>query len=287
MMIISKDLEKTLINDDDLEQSYFLTGDLNRSWMKKHISCLFNIYKYNDGFVSTNIQHIRAGIQQYRASAPFQNLLVFVNTSFKAWNRLLALIVPAITSGIKDIDVFFIREPRAEPCPEILTALELAGIENIYVLTQDHLKTLSARFKLCQNSIITDLCPENISHLFSNLLPDNTKYTRCFYKPCLRGLIWTEPEYALDLEIITRTHPDVIFTIAGPEIHKNVHHLEVSQKDFFTLANEHWDIFLGPEYLYTQTHIPLGLSPGMEALWLWPDIDSHFFKTKQTYCKEI
>lgn len=287
-MTISKDLEKTLINDNDLEKSYSITGDLNRSWMKKQIACLFNIYNnHGAGFESRNVQHIRAGIQQYQARTPFQNLLVFANTSFKAWNRLLALTVPAVTSGIKDINLFFIRDTQAEPWPETLTALELAGIENIYVITHNHLKTLPTTPEMFQNSIIADLCPESISHLFSNLLPDNTEYTRCFYKPSLRGLIWAEAEYTWNLEIITRTHPDVSFTLAGPEIPGNVHGLKVSKNDFSALTNEHWDIFMGSEHLYTQTRIPLGLSPGMEALWLWPHIDNHFFKTRQIYCKEI
>ncbi|MFN2266964.1 MAG: hypothetical protein ABR533_01710 [Desulfonatronovibrio sp.] len=286
-MIISKDLEKNLVSDNDLEKSYSITGDLNRSWMKKQIACLFNIYNHNDGFESTSTQHIRAGIEQYQARNSFQNLLVFANNSFTAWNRLLSLTVPAVTSGIKDIGVFFIRDTQAEPYPEILTALELAGIENIYVITHDQLKTLRANSDLFIDSIIADLCPENISHLLSNSFSDNTEYTRCFYKHSLKGLIWAEPEYVWNLETITKAHPDVIFTIAGPEIPDDVHCMTVSEKDLSTLTKKHWDIFLGPEYLYTQTRIPLGLSPGMEALWLWPNIDNHFFKTRQTYCKEI
>ncbi|RQD67528.1 MAG: hypothetical protein D5R98_00785 [Desulfonatronovibrio sp. MSAO_Bac4] len=286
-MIVSKDLEKRLIDDNDLEKSYSITGDLNRSWMKKQIACLFNIYNHNAGFESTSIQHMRAGIQQYQAQAPFQSLLVFVNNSFRAWNRLLALTVPAVTSGIKDIGVFFVRDNQAEPYPQILTALELAGIENIYVITQDQLKSLPVTSDMFQNSIIADICPENISHFPGISLSGNFKYTRCFHKSSFEGLVWAESEYDWNLEIIQEAHPDVSFTIAGPETPIDVPGLTVSKKDFSTLTKKHWDLFLGPENLYTQTNIPLGLSPGMEALWLWPHIDNHFFKTRQTYCKEI
>lgn len=285
-MFLYNEWSRFLITDQELGQSYEIVGDLKRSWIKKHLAYLFSFYGHDPSLEKTRSSRQRAGFVHREEARPVPGAVIFADSYPGIWNRLLAAFVPAIAAGVGDISVFLIRG-RGNTCPEILTALELAGIENIFSIDQTQAGSV-ADMTNGLDAVLMDLCTQSPvpDHFLQK--PDNVrKYIRLFFDGTPRGLIWTGELEAWDYESVKWAHPDMEFTVGGPQADYVPPGFASTGSGIPEILEEHWDFFLGPEHVFRSSRIARGFSRGMEPFWIWPEIDKSFFMINRVYWKEI
>ncbi|WP_028573919.1 hypothetical protein [Desulfonatronovibrio hydrogenovorans] len=281
-MSLSRLWEKYLADDELLASSYDQTGELTRSWMKKHIACLFNCYSPGPVIESTRFNIMRAGFMQKELMAPVSNAFFIMQADHPAWNRLLAAVLPALSAGVPDIFVFLILDQKNEPNPLLLTALELAGIENIVLAGLDEFEQPLEQHNSHDCSVLVDLSGQNIRYDLWSRAFRIQKKIRLGHDARPRGLVWIDPDHQPDYPALGRYHSDVEFFAAGPGVQNAP--LEMTRIGTeLDSASCFFDIFFGPCRIFSKTSIPIGFTRGMEAFWIWPDLDPDFFKTKR-YC---
>ncbi len=286
-MFSCQEWDKFLITDQELAESYEKVGDLNRSWMKKFIAYLFCFYGHDSRVEYTSIGRQRAGFIHEKVSFPVSKVAIFADNHLRIWNRLLAAAIPAVAAGTNEISVFMIKN-QDESCPELLTSLELAGIENIFL--NDRPDAVSAA-ELISNSPDTSLIDLSSRSLVDERLfkhpPGTEKYLRLSFTSTPRGLIWAENLTDWDYEILKWAHPDIEFIVGGVQASKAPEDFIKTDLEIHQLLQQPYDLFLGNGDIFRSSMIARGFSQGMEPFWLWPEIDRSFFMENRVYWKEI
>ncbi len=286
-MFPSKDWNRYLVSDQVLSYSYDFVGDVNRSWIKKFIAYLFSYYGHDSRTECVHKARERAGFVHERVSSPVPGVAVLADSHFKNWNRLLASVIPAAAAGTADILVFLIKN-HEQPCPEILAALELAGVENIFLIDQQEIRSVAGVLSNARDAAIIDLCSRSpVEDIFAKHPDNNHKYIRLFFDHRPRALVWTERDTTWDYDTLKWAHPDVEFTVSGPLAGKAPSGFTAAQAELHQLPIHSYDLFLGPGDIFRSTRIARGFSRGMEPFWLWPEIDRNFFMINRVYWKEI
>lgn len=287
-MLSLQEWNTCLVDDEVMAQSYQTTGDLNRSWMKKFIAYLMSFYGHETRTEYVETARRKTGFSQTRISFPVPRTVILTDARLKTWNRLLAAAIPAIAAGTGEIFVFLILDDRDELCPEILTSLELAGIENIFVISPENTLSLAQSITEDGPLAIIDLCTQSpVEKYFYNHPHHTKKYIRLPMQNNPEILIWTDRENIWNYEIIQWAHPDARFTLGGPLSGNGPKNFSRTDADIPELLNKSFDLFLGPEKMFRSGAIPRGFSQGMEPFWLWPEIDNSFFTINRLYCQEI
>lgn len=286
-MIPSSNWSQYLVSDQALAKSYELVGDLKRSWMKKYIAYLFSYYGHDPRTQCVRTARERAGFIHETLSYPVPGAVIIARTYPRTWNRLLASVIPAISAGVEHIYVFLIQN-HEELCPEILTSLELAGIENIFLIDCSESSCVPDMLSFVGDAALIDLCTtspmENILFKDPGKLQ---KYIRLFFAHTPRGLIWAENSTAWDYDILKWAHPDMEFTVGGPVAHNAPSGFGTTDAPIKQLLSEDYDLLLGPGDIFRSSMVVRGFSPGMEPFWLWPQLDRSFFLINRVYWKEI
>ncbi|MFP4083793.1 MAG: hypothetical protein ACLFP9_03455 [Desulfonatronovibrio sp.] len=287
-MLSLQEWNSCLVSDEVMAQSYQDTGDLQRSWMKKFIAYLLSFYGHETRSEYIETARRKTGFSQTRTSFPVPKTVILTDTRLKSWNRLLAAAIPAIAAGTDEILVFLNKEDKDEPCPEILTSLELAGIENIFVIPSENVRLLFQGITEDGPLAIMDLCTQSpVEKYFYNHPRYAQKYIRLILRNKPEILIWAEHKNSWDYEAIQRAHPDAGFTLAGPVPGDAPQNFIRTDADIHELFKKSFDLFLGPEKMFTSCAIPRGFSRGMEPFWLWPEIDNSFFTINRIHLQEI
>ena len=284
-MLSGNGWSRFLVTDQELEKAYETVGDLNRSWMKKHLAYLFSFYGHEISLEKTRTSRQRTGFVFSEAVSPAPGAVILADSCPGIWNRILAALVPAMAAGVGDISVFLFRNKEGI-CPEILTALELAGIEDIFLIEHPQ---VPAVMKMCANasSLILDLCFRSpVPADFSQRSCGFKTYIRLFFDGKPRGLVWTGDDHEWDYETIRWAHPDMEFTLCGTKADSAPSGFICSSPQDSEILEEKWDLFLGPEEVFRAAGITRGFSPGMEPFWIWPEIDKGLFMTSRLYWKE-
>lgn len=288
IMVTNMDWTKLQVSDAEMEEAYEHVGGLKRSWMKKHIAYLSCMYGLDTSLEVSWSRSFRAGYISRRLSGPFPELFVFADNSHRAWNLLTAAVIPAIASGVGNIYVFLVSG-RQKTCAEILTCLELSGVESIYLLEKSAAVSMIKEFvKSKEIFSVIDMCAESP---YKEVRPESPcrreNYTRLVLGPEPQGLIWSEEDSTWDYEIIKWAHPDTRFTVAGPGASRASAHFDTAKKDSRELLARHYDIFLGPWDIFRSSSIAQGFAPGMEPFWLWPNLDKKCFAVNRVFWEEI
>ncbi|MFO7727187.1 MAG: hypothetical protein R6X11_02555 [Desulfonatronovibrio sp.] len=287
-MLSLRDWNTCLVSDEVMAQSYRDTGDLKRSWMKKFIAYLLSFYGHETRAEYIETSRRKTGFSQTRISFPVPRTVILTNTGLKAWNRLLAAAIPAIAAGTDEIFVLLVKEDKDEICAEILTALELAGIENIFFLSPEDALLLSRNISEDGPLAVIDLCTQSPVEKYFHSHPLSTrKYIHLPLRNNPRILVWAEHKSIWDYEIIQWAHPDAGFTLAGPVPGSAPQKFTVTDVPAPELFKKSFDLFLGPEKMFRSGTMPRGFSRGMEPFWLWPEIDNNFFIVNRIHCQEI
>lgn len=286
-MFSCQDWNKFLVADQEMALSYEMVGDLKRSWMKKYIACLFSFYGHDSRIEHAFIARQRAGFVHEKVSVPVSRAVIFAESDPETWNRLLAAVIPAIAAGTGEICVFLIKN-QEESSPELLTSLELAGIENIFLNDRAQAGTAAGMISNSADTAIIDLCSRSpVEDIFSKSPANIQKYIRLSFADKPRALIWTERSMAWNYEIMRWAHPDMEFTVGGPFAHEAPEGFAKIGADVHEALEQPYDLFLGDVDIFRTSRIARGFSRGMEPFWLWPEIGKSFFTVNRVYWKEI
>ncbi len=282
-MDIFSHFEPYLVHDDAMARAYEHITDRERAWMKKQIAHLCACYTPADTLVQECISQTLGGLSRRTISTPLDFVGAILDGNHFAWNKILALLVPGIMYNASQIGILILADSSDHIEPELLTALELAGIEDIYCLPRENVPDL---FQI--------LTQENKGHLFvsqaltSHIQPDVKGVGRCGFTPLprepkLKAGIWAGPNQDWDWDTISWANPDVEFVVSGensghaPQGFKS---LDLDRSEFINLD---LDVFYGPAELFRECQAPLGLSPGMESCWVWPGITPELFLHRREF----
>ncbi len=282
-MSITSDLDSYLISDEIMAAAYSGTSLQRRAWMKKQTAHVCTHYGLDGSHYTKSLQYSASGFSRTSMSRPLEYAGLIIDSSPPAWNKLLALLVPAAMQTSTDTGVFVLSEDPAAINPELLTALELAGIEDIYCLDPDTLQDWL-------NSQRQDLeclffaCTRDFN------VPDKGHYPldgrRWLHLPgpkTYRAAVWAGKNDNWDWDALAWANPDVYFLVAGEKSGQAPEGFELLDAEPGDLQDIDLEVFYGPEEYFRESRARLGLSPGLEACWVWPGLDRHFFSSRREF----
>lgn len=283
LMSITSDLDSYLISDDILAAAYSGTTLKCRAWMKKQTAHLCTHYGLDGHHYTRSLQHRASAFSRTSMSRPVDYAGLIIDSSPPAWNKLLALLVPAAMQGSTETGVFVLSDNPEAINPELLTAMELAGIEDIYCLDMDTLQVWLSRqgqnpeclFFSCSRDFNV---PDKGNHPFNRRrwlnLPAGNTY---------RAAVWADKNHDWDWDALAWANPDVYFLAAGEKAGQAPEGFEILDVEPGELKDLEVDVFFGPEEYFRESRARLGLSPGLEACWVWPGLDRHFFSSRREF----
>lgn len=248
--------EKYGLKDSILDKAYQKTTARQRSFFKQQIADLSYIYPFNQPSQKREEKYF--SICTYKKQTkPFRKVLCIIEPKFLAINQVLAVVLPLIASGIEQIGIVFIGKINFSQRFYFLTALELAGINNIACASK--------------KSIYTFWEQEDIRGVFWFGFKKE--------KIPFEGILWRVPqvetgvivmqEKELDLNILLWAHPHIQFKAL---YFSNNWVEKISEKE---LETRKFFLTIGERNLFES---PLVLGKGKETSWIWPDIERYIPK---------
>ena len=285
------DLEHFLVSEEIMARAYSLSSADERAWMKKQIAHLCAEFAPQELYIREESQRSNDFHSSLIRSDPLEFTGLILNKALPAWNKILALLVPAVMYKTSRIGVF-IQDIDPEDIPrELLTALELAGIEDIYCLkNKDLLLTLPA-LKQCMRSAFFQFGDQTLEltgrESRINWLHGQGTTLNLLSGSVLKAGLWAGADLIWNWKILTWANPDITFMVAGEnawQAPQNFELLTTNREDFLNLD---MDIFYGPMEDFGRSRAFLGLSPGMEACWVWPGLDPSFFTVRRKFWGDL
>ncbi len=282
-MSITSDLDSYLISGEIMAAAYSGTSLQRRAWMKKQTAHVCTHYGLDGTHYTKSLQYSASGFSRTSMSRPMEYAGLIIDSSPPAWNKLLALLVPAAMQASTDAGVFVLSEDPAAIQPELLTALELAGIEDIYCLDpdtlQDWLNSLRQDRECLFFACARDFNVPDKRHC----LPGGKSWLHLPGQKTYRAAVWAGKKDNWDWDALAWANPDVRFMVSGEQSGQAPEGFEILNTDPDDLQGMDLDVFYGPEKYFRGTKAHLGLSPGLEACWVWPGLDRHFFTSRREY----
>ena len=272
-------LERFALDDQILAQSYEQLGDVKRSWLKKLIAHLYNYYGREDCQEKIVSMTYAQGLKSYARVSPWNLLVCVIGRGYRAANKVIAAIMPAIMAGTKEI-VVVLEDWGAQDLPDqVLVGLELMGVENILLMDKDDItgfvretgsnQGMDGLFCLDDKEIVEQFFREKNCVVWAPR-PVN-----------LAGLVIDE-NVEWNLDVLSWANPDLEFVVLADkkgDWPDNFHVFEGSKKDFWL---QPFDVVFAPEvYLLKHKHISLGFGPGHESSWVWPELEKKLFFLQQ------
>lgn len=276
-MHILSNLESCLMSEEILARAYEHTSAARRAWIKKQIAHLCACYPADHCLDKETLCRLDGSFSRTSISRHLDFAGLILGSTLPAWNKVLALLVPAVMNHASATAIFITGKKPEEVPADFLTALELAGIEDIYLVSSNLLHTwlhgldrsLQAAFFVPDSGTSEELA--------WNLLPGKVKKLALPWKSGLKAGVWAGKQLDWDWDVISWANPDVHFMVAGEQARLAPPAFEVLELDRAEFLDLDMDVFFGPRDLFLQTRAFLGLYPGMEACWIWPGLDPAFF----------
>ncbi len=254
-----------LVGDDLFAAAYARTPANFRALLKTSISRLYQWY----GPAKTSETHTkqcwRQGFVSLSSSSICNRCAIFCTPEIGP-ATLLAALVPALSLGVPQVCVVFVGPG---PLPDsLLTALELAGQETVFVVNEQHGKEIVALHAEA------DACVLVLGQAISGLDGQDGLNGPAWSRPQQRRLgIWRDEPDSLDLEALAFAHPDAEVTLMGDST--DVPEGFVFEAGGFDeFLSRGYDGLFVPQERATQAldSGALVLGPGHEACWLHTDL---------------
>lgn len=136
-------LEDHAPRDAAMAAAYEAMGDAGRGRIKALLAMLFAVYPPRRMSQTVSVAQHDGGFVFREVVQPRPFALALLDSEFASPAKLLAALVPAITAGVGEIGI--IRLGSRNFPPQLLTALELAGVEAIGAMPAPKAKELLAQ----------------------------------------------------------------------------------------------------------------------------------------------
>ncbi len=258
-------LEKRALPESIFARSYEIITDLERARLKTCMAGLFETYPP----VSTTVEHKTttspSGLDSNFIEKPYDVCVVAFDTRFQSPARLLACLIPAITSRIPLVLVTGIgMEPSQWPAA-VVVALELAGIEAVLSLEHHSWKPFLSQLR--SSSTVCVITPQN--DFFDN--PD--MYSACCHVPK-----W-QPAMPSGIGIIDADEEIDEDTLCFCHAGEPLHHFKTleapAEQGYFP------GLFVVSSDFELDTLVDMTtctVQAGRESEFVWPDLDASFFR---------
>lgn len=262
-------LDEWLVSDEDFATAYEQTGAVCRSWLKKSISRIFALTKGTPPPATQTQKTWPDGFTARASSRVCDWVCVCLGADFVSPVQLCAALVPALVAGVQELVV--LREQNGTPFPSsLLTACELSGAETVCQLPFARLtELLQARHAAGGSGRIVALGQGDFSDLrFSS---QDTVFWQT--PPLLRmGVVFSDSS-RWETALLDWAHPGQPFLRWGAvpaDCPLETLPATFPPEDFCG------DAFFAPAHLLSGQSA-LGLAPGHELSWYWPELTVSFF----------
>ncbi len=256
-------LESFRPNDSLYAEAYENTPAPLRALLKTSIAFSFHRWNVSPETVRSEVKSRRTGFLHSETIRPVSWVLAFLSRGFSSPSRMLSALVPAIIAGVERI---IVASP-APFAPSIITALELSGLEDSFILSESHAARLyDSLFSLSSEGCILFFPGPDDKEPFSPLLRRAWNDGIAFHldKPA---------------PIILSLYEEISHQSSGPcaeEIRARLAWLH-PDAHIVTDPQKKADAVFSP----VNANLPCGSAftagPGMEACWPGPSPD--FFRT--------
>ena len=248
-----------------------------RALLKSAIALYFQLWGETPSETAHSVRNAAAGFAWERAEGPVSWTLAVMDPAYASPARLLAALMPAVLAGVEMILLVW---PDKPPAPVQSVALDLAGLENRYVMPSagDSAPTVTdlIRELTAQGEGRLLLFPTERSR-FSPLFQAVRETARALRvrlwqdrpAPCI-ALIADGADSAGEAALRDRlqwAHGDAVVQVVSPG-------KRPGRNDFAACCTARPAAFEEPAAAYA----PLLLGPGMEACWVHEGLSPRFFR---------
>jgi hypothetical protein len=246
-------LEPHLLGEESLARAWEASTDLERAWAKSLLAALFE--EHPPGPVTEERRSWwRLGPEYSRTCSQPRAVVVYTDERFDSPARLLATVMPALAAAPGR--VFLVRNGPWPP--SMLTALELAGVEQICAIDATKITGFMEAMAAEDDVYLASLGPAPAD---SPLVP---VWTSGSAKP---GIGVFDPGDEVDIHALAWAHPDI-----EPDFHRG------KWRDFLG-GGFHAAIVPADLVSEAAAAFTLVLSPGLEHFWFWPGLGRQTFLT--------
>ena len=214
---------------------------------------------------------------------PMQVCLLLFDAYFASPAKLLAALMPALSSGVGTVLAVRTTVEGDLPCPpEVLAALELAGQENVVELLPEKARALFS--ELARNDVT---CAALTFGRTRELVPPGFAdgAARRIWNPEFGDelSVWLEGEDDVDLAALSFAHPQAKIIVYGAERELPRGLFQHQEGDFASFLSRLPRAAYAPDKLLNEvsSSAALALGPGHEACWIWPALCPDFFLARR------
>lgn len=246
--------------DELYEKAYEDTPAHLRALLKTAIAFAFHRYGMNDCHETWRIDCPRAGFCRKEDMRPAAWVLAVAEEGFASPARFTAAAIPAVLAGAAHI----LTASEAPFSPAVITAMELAGLEDSFVLNMGRIELLYDELRNASPDGRILFFPggkephEDMMRLMHKAAAHGTRFYCDRAAPKILSLYRQEdtPSFAETAKQLLWLHPDAdILHAPAPGIRA----------------------VFSPQPFASACAAPLTAGPGMEACWIGPEIE--FFRT--------
>lgn len=272
------------VPDDTLfAQAYQGVADAERALLKTSIARLYDWYSPRKDVYGEEMRRWSGGFDSHLLTEPVDFVLILFDDSLLSPARLLAALVPALTSGVGHI--LAVRVGKGSPWRKaVLTGLELAGQELVIDVDESQARRLLNDLRESDRSGAVAVLGPKAAVLWSG--EQHSASRMAFWRPRFSRMatIWMETSDTFDLPALAFTHPDILFSVYGAEAELpsgNFTYVKGGFKDFIDATS---DVTYLPSERISEVlgRAKLALGPGQEGCWIWPDLHPRFFQFQST-----
>jgi len=263
---------ESLVDDALFAAAYGESTDRERALMKTCIARLYDWYGPRKDTACEVARRWRGGFASVARAAPVDFALVLFDETFVSPARLLAAVVPAVACGVRNVLAVRV-DGEGEWARSLLTAMELAGQELVADLSGDSVSSLLGDLSdTGASGAVIDLAGRPGLCAGRSRVAVHSPIFDC------KAVLYLDALETFDLDALTFIHPDIGFTVFGPDF---------PLPDGFVRGGEEFPSFLDAvrdvafvpanRIGYALDHARLVLGPGQEGCWVWPELHPAFF----------
>jgi len=274
-------LEHWQVSDAALARAYARTGDRGRALLKSSIAMLYESLEAGRPTDHKCVKRFRSGLVQSREYSPRPWYMLVLGSEVTSGPQVLAAVMPAV---VRRIPLVMVLRPRSRAgwAPEVLTALELCGVEHVYSPPRGEMKHyLEFLTATCGRGGLACLGLSPFWDRVASLAQTLRCGPALWLEPPAALGVWTEPGLEWDSTAMRFAHPRATLTAYGPGDDMGLTRAGLSGADGmegFRAAG------------YTAVYAPAGrrpasarvrLGPGLEAFWDWPEDFAELLERKR------
>jgi len=266
---IPQHCQDSLLNDGVFAAAYDALDPRRRAWLKKlaaELHCMLEPAHRIQGRYAVSW---RSGFDSLWTVRPYSSGFVFIGEGVSSPAQVSAAALPLMFGGVREVVAVRVGRGAAEP-DDVLAALELCGVEQVYALD-------AGDASACLNGVLDDPECACLGLNCRDLLPASGLEPKALFwsrREVEHMAVMVQEDGDFDPDVLAWAHPRATFTVFGGQGGHLPERFERGSGGVSGLAA------LGPQVVFSamplpgdiQVRIPLVLGPGQEGCFFWPEL---------------